>query len=189
MQECLVQAWLESEAGWGCRPDGYSIHLNAEDCKHYIEAYWERMPGRDPAGKPPHEYSRPEGEPAWCEVSDELFEQVKQSKNGIRLWSHDGEIVREKSRTIFRAKVPPPNPADLQEKAIDELFSNVKLTVLKEKWPSVIRWEYQVRRPALREIVILFNVDKMSITVKSSYTEDSVAMNLKELETLILKFQ
>lgn len=49
-----LMQWEESEAGWGCRPDGYSVHATAEAAKAYVDAYWRRMPDRVP-----EEYSRP----------------------------------------------------------------------------------------------------------------------------------
>ncbi len=35
-------SWTESEAGWGKRPDGYSLHESQEDATAYIKAYWKR---------------------------------------------------------------------------------------------------------------------------------------------------
>ncbi len=49
-----LMQWEESEAGWGCRPDGYSVHASAAAAKAYVDAYWHRMPS-----KVPEEYSRP----------------------------------------------------------------------------------------------------------------------------------
>jgi hypothetical protein len=39
MDKFLVirQEWEESERGWGCRPDGYSLHLDKEDRNTYIK--------------------------------------------------------------------------------------------------------------------------------------------------------
>lgn len=48
--------WDESEAGWGVRPDGYSLHISEEDYNVYLKEYWKRMPKNTP-----HEYSRPGG--------------------------------------------------------------------------------------------------------------------------------
>ena len=74
MQIALCQKWLESEAGWGCRDDGFSLHQNIEDCKKYIADYWNSMPKETP-----DEYSRPDGEPYLIKVSDELFNLLKHS--------------------------------------------------------------------------------------------------------------
>lgn len=75
------QFWLESERGWGQRPDGYSLHLTDNDRKQYIEEYWQRMPD-----EVPDEYSRPEGSPERIVVDESLYAQVKASKNGLRFW-------------------------------------------------------------------------------------------------------
>jgi hypothetical protein len=35
--EVVYQSWLESERGWGVRPDGYSLHLSLGDRKRFID--------------------------------------------------------------------------------------------------------------------------------------------------------
>lgn len=75
----VVQKWEESEAGWGQRPDGCSLHLSEEDRAAYVKAYWDRMPSSAPS-----EYSRPDGTPYLWDADEETYEQVKASKNGVR---------------------------------------------------------------------------------------------------------
>lgn len=75
----LCQKWLESERGWGTRPDGYSLHLSDEDRKQFINDYWAGMPD-----EVPDEYSRPDGTSYWCEVDEETYEKVRGSGKGIR---------------------------------------------------------------------------------------------------------
>lgn len=75
----IVQEWLESEFGWGQRPDGYSLHLTTEDLKAFLEEYWAEMPK-----EVPDEYSRPDGSPYCAEVEEKVYLEVKASKNGIR---------------------------------------------------------------------------------------------------------
>ena len=61
--------WIESERGWGIRPDGLSFHLSEQHCRDFISAYWAKMPDEIP-----DEYSRPDWErPQLVEVSDELY--------------------------------------------------------------------------------------------------------------------
>lgn len=79
MNKVLKQEWEESERGWGCRPDGYSLHISEEDRVDFIKAYWDKMPAFAPS-----EYSRPYGTPFWIDVDDETFDKIKASKNGIR---------------------------------------------------------------------------------------------------------
>lgn len=78
----VCQEWLETERGWGQRPDGASLHMTNQDRDTYIKEYWDTMPD-----DVPDEYSRPAGSPALIEVDDDTYDKVKQSKNGIRLWS------------------------------------------------------------------------------------------------------
>ncbi len=77
----LRQDWLESERGWGQRPDGYSLHLTESDRQRYVTEYWGRMPD-----EVPDEYSRPDGSPVRIDVDELLYAQVKASKNGLRFW-------------------------------------------------------------------------------------------------------
>jgi hypothetical protein len=71
--------WIETERGWGQRPDGYSLHLTPEDMRDFIDEYWESQPK-----EVPDEYSSPTGYPYPHEVSPETYEELRQSKNGIR---------------------------------------------------------------------------------------------------------
>lgn len=73
--------WLESEFGFGTRPDGYSLHLTEEDSKAFIEEYWATMPE-----KVPDEYSRPNCPAYKFEVNDKVYNKIKQSKNGVRIY-------------------------------------------------------------------------------------------------------
>jgi len=52
--------WLESEAGWGQRPDGYSLHISHEVAKKYSDDYMSRQKEALGPGTP-HEYSFPAG--------------------------------------------------------------------------------------------------------------------------------
>lgn len=82
----LVQDWEEMERGWGSRPDGYSLHLDDEDRKRFIKAYWDKMPNHVP-----DEYSTPYGEPYWKDITDSaLLAELEASENGIRKyrWNH-----------------------------------------------------------------------------------------------------
>lgn len=82
--EVLCQLWDESERGWGIRPDGYSLHLDRDSRQRYIDSYWSRMPK-----SVPDEYSRPDGDPYWCMVSQEVYDEICASPNGIREFKND----------------------------------------------------------------------------------------------------
>lgn len=73
------QEWLESERGWGIRPDGYSLHVSEADRVAFIREYWDRMPDHVP-----DEYSRPCGNPELVDIDEALYDELKTSRNGIR---------------------------------------------------------------------------------------------------------
>jgi hypothetical protein len=73
------QDWLESEAGWGARPDGYSLHADEADRDAFVKEYWDRMPN-----EVPDEYSRPHGDGYTVEVDEVMYKAVVESRNGIR---------------------------------------------------------------------------------------------------------
>lgn len=93
MKPIVVQEWEESEAGWGCRPDGFSLHLNNTDCETYIKQYWDEEKKLNKGGKTPHEYSRQCGKPFLHDVEDYVYEALVKAKNskkvGIRVWCRD----------------------------------------------------------------------------------------------------
>ena len=82
----VVQKWEESEAGWGCRPDGYSVHLTESDRIAYVADYWAEERKRNPSGVTPHEYERPDGTSYMAEVDEETYNKVKETKNGLRCY-------------------------------------------------------------------------------------------------------
>jgi hypothetical protein len=65
----VVQKWEESERGWGCRPDGYSIHPDEEARKRYVAAHFKSMK-EDFGEEAPDEYDRPNGTPYEAEVDE-----------------------------------------------------------------------------------------------------------------------
>ena len=75
--KAIKQFWEESEAGWGSRPDGYSLHLTEKDRKAYIQKYWDSMPDKVPA-----EYSRPI-QFVEIDIDEETEEKLKRSTNGL----------------------------------------------------------------------------------------------------------
>ena len=69
------QQFLESEAGWGTRPDGYLLAETEEKVraatKECMERQEEYFKSKGVKGTPA-EYSRPCGEPYRCEVDDDV---------------------------------------------------------------------------------------------------------------------
>ncbi|MHA1482453.1 MAG: hypothetical protein ACTSQA_03315 [Candidatus Heimdallarchaeaceae archaeon] len=87
----IIEGWVESEAGWGTRPDGATIHLTKEDSENYIAGYWDTMPDKTPS-----EYSRPNGVTKVAKVSDDLYKRVKATENGLDLHQSDYvELLKE----------------------------------------------------------------------------------------------
>ena len=84
MPTVVCQEWTESERGWGCRPDGATLHVSKSERDSFIEAYWEKMPK-----EVPDEYSRPDGEPKLLDVDDETYAKVKAGEHGIWLLQCD----------------------------------------------------------------------------------------------------
>lgn len=91
-QEVIAQEWLESERGWGQRPDGYTLHLTMEDCKKYRDEYWSKQPDDVPEC-----YSRECGDPFSVAVAPKLFKLVKEK-------SKEGRCVRVDSLSDLKAK-------------------------------------------------------------------------------------
>lgn len=75
----ICQRWVESEAGWGVRPDGFSLHVGREALEKFIKEYWRGMPAA-----PPSEYSRPEGAPYTTGVDEDTYREVVVSGLGVR---------------------------------------------------------------------------------------------------------
>jgi len=84
----MVQKWEESERGWGCRPDGYSIHATEADRAAYVADYWATMPAAAP-----DEYERPCGMPYIADVDDAVWaslqKAMKNGRRGLREYSND----------------------------------------------------------------------------------------------------
>lgn len=83
----LCQKWEESEAGWGIRPDGYSLHLSYDGLGRFIKRYWHSMPNYVPS-----EYSRPSGEPYAVEVSDTIIAELKAAGDGLHYRHNYGPL-------------------------------------------------------------------------------------------------
>ena len=91
MPNAIIQHWEESEAGWGCRPDGISLHKTEADAIAYNKSYWARQP----AGPAPHEYSRPCGKARLIEIPRSLAAKIKGHGHRMEQWElRDYEITK-----------------------------------------------------------------------------------------------
>jgi hypothetical protein len=89
MKAVYVQAWEESERGWGTRPDGFWFYSSLEVAQQHTANELKRIRAAEQKDKPqgyvPDEYSRPLGEPRLVEVSKELYDEVMANKSIFRL--------------------------------------------------------------------------------------------------------
>lgn len=79
-----VQKWEESERGWGCRPDGHTLHLEREHIELFLRNLRKRETEDKPSDYVPAEYSRPCGTPYLTALSNQdLIAHLKASDFGI----------------------------------------------------------------------------------------------------------
>lgn len=81
--QVIRQSWTESESGWGQRPDGYTIHLNEADMRAFNQAYWNRENKRNPSGRVPDIYSRPDENPHKVWVDESSYQKLIAQKNQL----------------------------------------------------------------------------------------------------------
>ncbi len=97
MKPIVVQAWEETERGWGCRPDGFSLHLSVADCEAYRKKHWDDEKKLNAGGGVPDEYTRESGNPQLIDVEDNIYNKLvelkKNKKNGIRVWCRDIKAI------------------------------------------------------------------------------------------------
>jgi len=89
MKEVVYVSWEESERGWGTRPDGCTLHLTKEDYVNYVKDYNSRLPNYVP-----DEYERPAGIPIRAYTKNSLFEKIRESENGLRLYGNSENKLR-----------------------------------------------------------------------------------------------
>lgn len=83
-----LQSWEESEAGWGQRPDGYSLHLTHKAAKKYGSEFMKAQAER--LGKAvPSEYDRPCGQPYRVHVTAKILAEIRKGRpRHLRVWSN-----------------------------------------------------------------------------------------------------
>jgi hypothetical protein len=79
----VCQQWEESEASWGVRPDGYSLHLTEADREAYVTQFWAEERKRNPSRATPAEYTRECGTPYLVDVDQETYDKIAASLNGL----------------------------------------------------------------------------------------------------------
>lgn len=97
MKTAFLDTWTETERGWGQRSDGCSIHLTKEDYKKYVESYWSSMPASTP-----DEYERPDNFVREIVLGTKLFNRLKKSESGIRIWESDFRELKVNNEILFK---------------------------------------------------------------------------------------
>lgn len=110
MNKAFMMSWIESERGWGTRPDGVSLHVSAEAYQTFLDAHWGTMPD----GAAPECYSRPDsmtGKVVEVDVVDEaLFAELTAAQSmrfykDLHVRTVNGRFI-EVSRISFNKVVP-----------------------------------------------------------------------------------
>jgi predicted metal-dependent peptidase len=96
LEQIIYVSWEESERGWGTRPDGCSMHLTREDYQKYLNNYWKNMPK-----EVPDEYERPAGNPIHSFVSKNIYNKIKKSQYGIRIYQSELSEIRKKEEIKY----------------------------------------------------------------------------------------
>lgn len=86
MKTVFVQNWEESEAGWGVRPDGFTVHISEKQLSDYVNWFNTTFNNK---GYVPEEYTRVSGDAITVKVSDELFEKIEKTSMKTR----DGRVI------------------------------------------------------------------------------------------------
>ena len=93
MHPAWMITWTESELGWGCSPDGVSLHLGQEESVVYVATHWalEKELNDAKGGGVPHDYDRPDDLGRQVLVSTGLFSKIwrRQAENGIHIGNHE----------------------------------------------------------------------------------------------------
>jgi hypothetical protein len=88
----LYQEWEESERGWGVRPDGFSLHIDAAHRGSFIETSHKReheisvKHGMHPDDVP-NEYSRVSGSALSINVPKKVYDQLNELGGDFRSYS------------------------------------------------------------------------------------------------------
>ena len=103
MNVVWLQSWEESEAGWGQRPDGFSLHITEDSAKNFVDSFMKSQEEVLGEATPP-EYDRPAGNPYRVSVDDETLAKIEETENGLRV-SRWGE------------QIPQPEPVNDKEQS------------------------------------------------------------------------
>jgi hypothetical protein len=95
----VVQKWEESEAGWGTRPDGWTMHLNMEAHAAYMKQFTEdQRADYARTGVVPDEYTKSSGDPYPMDVDEATYEKIKASPKKM-IWGEGNMPPKGKQGT------------------------------------------------------------------------------------------
>ena len=133
----VLQEWLESECGWGQRPDGYSVHLSVGDSKKYVEEYWAREKASNISGGVPDCYSRPCGNPIVKDVDKNVYDKLKQlkkeGKSGFRIWKLNEVETKAEKKARERAEKKRLNKIKADKEKREQLKKSALSKLTKEE--------------------------------------------------------
>ncbi len=78
----------------GPEDDGASVHLSEKDHNAYVSDFIKEERRRNPSGQTPECYVTTDGPVFIAEAPLKLFNQVKKSKNGIKIYDKDIKTLR-----------------------------------------------------------------------------------------------
>lgn len=87
----IIQNWEESERGWGTRPDGFTVHLDKEQHKKYVQWFYQKHNNADAA---PDSYTRVYGDPIEVEVDGVLYDRIAQAMKDLYKGKHPVYALR-----------------------------------------------------------------------------------------------
>jgi hypothetical protein len=100
-----VQEWEETERGWGCKPDGWTISPTKEAAVKHTEQLSKDMRAREKEiykGEVPECYSRPDGTPYEIELRNpELITRALDAfPQALGIWAGTDSPPKQPSKTI-----------------------------------------------------------------------------------------
>lgn len=123
----FAQEWIESEAGWGIRPDGYRVYKTLEDAKldtkkrlDEQKAYFDTTLGLNIV---PHEYIRPAGDPITVTVGPKVMEKLNLAGSGGIFVNHIAEIEYKEDLKPTRPMKKVNPPKTVQPAKTKEMFA------------------------------------------------------------------
>jgi len=106
----IGQNWEESEAGWGTRPDGFTLHLTEEDRQMFIKGYLTKQKEYfDKAlgpGITPSEYTRTCGGPKQITVNDITYQSLVKAKDKFGIWGKGKSLPSAVDGTSISVHAP-----------------------------------------------------------------------------------